>query len=290
MTRVAYVNGAYRPHAQAAVHVEDRGYQFADAVYEVWSVRGGALLDEEGHFARLSRSLGELSIAEPMPRAALKSVLLETARRNRVRDGIVYLQVSRGVAPRDHVFPTAPVRPSVVVTAKPVRVDALEAKATKGVGVITTPDIRWGRCDIKTVGLLANVLVKQQARAAGAGEAWMVDEGGFVTEGGSTNAWIVNADNALVTREATANILNGITRRAVMKVAQERQMRIEERAFTVAEAKAAKEAFITAATAMVTPVTHIDGDPVGDGTVGAVAKALRAAYIHDAVEVAHASA
>jgi D-alanine transaminase len=199
MGRIAYVNGRFVPHSDATVHIEDRGYQLADAVYEVWALFGGKLADPEGHFARLERSLGELSIAMPMSRAALTLVLREAVRRNRVTEGLVYLQVSRGVAPRDHAFPTPAVRPAVVITVSRVDRASSEARAAKGVGVVTTPENRWGRCDIKTVGLLPNVLAKQKARAAGAVEAWFVDDLGFITEGASSNAWIVDGEGRLRT-------------------------------------------------------------------------------------------
>ncbi len=279
MSRIAYVNGSYQRHAEAGVAIEDRGLQFADAVYEVWSLRHGVLLDSEGHFTRLERSLNELRIAMPMGIAALKAVIAETVRRNRLRDGLVYLQITRGVAPRNHVFPTTPVAPGVIITAKPVDWAAIDAKAATGARVVTVPDQRWARCDIKSTSLLPNVLAKQAAADARSEEAWMVDAEGYVTEGSSTNAWIVDREGALVTRDATANILNGITRRTIMSVAADRQMRVVERAFTVAEAQAAHEAFFTAATALVTPVVAIDGKPVGDGAPGPVAKALRAAYL-----------
>ena len=282
MSRVAYVNRRFVLHADASVHVEDRGYQFADGVYEVWSVFDGRLADSDGHFTRLARSLSELSIAPPMPRAALQAVLREVVRRNRLRDGLVYLQVTRGVAPRDHAFPRAGTKPSVVVTAKPVDVAAAQRRAEAGVAVVTTPETRWARCDIKTTGLLPNVLAKQAARAAGAYEAWFVDGGGHVTEGASTNAWIVTADGVLVTRDTGANILRGVTRAAVAELAASLQMRVEERAFTVAEALAAREAFLTAATAFVTPVVRIDGKPVGQGAPGPVALRLRSLYLQRA--------
>ena len=282
MSRIAYVNGRFVSHAGASVHVEDRGYQFADGVYEVWSVFGGRLADSEGHFTRLARSLSELSIAQPMPRAALEAVLREVVRRNRLRDGLVYLQVTRGVAPRDHAFPRAGTKPSVVVTAKPVDFAAAQRRAQAGVAVVTTPETRWARCDIKTTGLLPNVLAKQAARAAGAYEAWFVDGAGHVTEGASTNAWIVTADGVLVTRDTGANILRGVTRAAVAELAEGLQMRVEERAFTVAEALAAREAFITAATVFVTPVVRIDGAAVGQGSSGPVALRLRSLYLERA--------
>ena len=286
MGRIAYVNGRYTPHAEAAVHIEDRGYQLADAVYEVWAVFDGKLADAEGHFARLSRSLGELRVPEPMSRAALTVVLREVLRRNRIRNGMVYLQVSRGVAPRDHAFPTAPVSPAVVVTAKAVDPAAAEAKAAKGVAVITTPENRWGRCDIKTVGLLPNVLAKQAAKERGAAEAWFVDEMGLVTEGASSNAWILDRDGVLRTRDTNANILRGVTRLTLMDVIREAGLTVSEKPFSPAEAIEAKEAFITGAGSLVLPVVAVDGKPVGEGVPGPVAKRLRALYIERAKNTA----
>jgi D-alanine transaminase len=282
MSRVAYVNGVFQPHAGAVVHVEDRGFQFADGVYEVWAVFGGRLADFDGHMTRLERSLDELHIDRPMSREALTAVLREAVRRNRVRDGLVYLQVTRGTARRDHAFPAPGTPPSVVVTARSVDRGRQEAQATKGVAVITQPDTRWDRCDIKTVGLLPNVLTKEAAKRAGAAEAWLVDGDGLVTEGSSTNAWIVDADGVLRTRDTGANILRGITRAAVSALAAERQIRFEERPFTVGEAKGAREAFFTAASAFVTPVISIDGARIGDGKPGPVTQALRAAYLEQA--------
>jgi D-alanine transaminase len=282
MGRIAYVNGRFVPHGQAMVHIEDRGYQLADAVYEVWSLFDGRLADAEGHFARLERSLSELRITMPMSRRALALVLREAVRRNRVHDGLLYLQVSRGVAPRDHAFPDGPVRPSVVITAKALDRIAVEAKAAKGIGVVTTPENRWGRCDIKTVGLLPNVLAKQQAREAGAGEAWFVDELGFVTEGAASNAWILDADGRLRTRDTNANILRGVTRRTLMEVIAEEGLQVDERPFTPAEAVAAKEAFNTGAGALVMPVVSVDGKPIGNGAPGVLAMRLRRLYIERA--------
>ena len=279
MSRIAYVNGLYTRHAEACVHIEDRGYQFADGVYEVWAVFGGRLADAEGHFIRLDRSLAELKIPAPMSLAALKRVLQETIRRNRVADGMVYLQITRGVARRDHAFPVPEVSPSVVVTARSIDYVAAEAKAAHGVAVVTTPDIRWGRCDIKSVSLLPNVLAKQAAREQGAYEAWLVDKDGLVTEGSSTNAWIVDDQGRLRTRDLNANILRGITRTSLMALAQELQIQVIETPFTVEEAKSASEAFITAASAFVTPVVSIDGAPVGSGRPGPVARRLRELYL-----------
>ena len=281
MGRIAYVNGRFEHHGEAAVHIEDRGYQFADAVYEVWALFDGKLADPEGHFARLGRSLGELRIDMPMSRAALTAVLRETVRQNRVREGLVYLQVSRGVAPRDHAFPKD-VRPAVIVTVNRVDRQTSEARAAKGVGVITTPENRWGRCDIKTVGLLPNALAKQAARERGAVEAWFVDELGFVTEGASSNAWIVDADGALRTRDTNANILRGVTRHTLMDVLRDEGLKVDQRPFTPEEAKAAREAFITGAGSLVLPVVTVDGAPVGDGKVGPLASRLRRLYIERA--------
>lgn len=282
MGRIAYVNGRFVEHAKAVVHIEDRGYQFADAVYEVWALFDGKLSDPEGHFVRLERSLSELSIAMPMSRAALTTVLRETVRRNRIREGLVYLQVSRGVAPRDHAFPNPPVAPAVVITVSRVDREATEARAARGVAVVTTPETRWGRCDIKTVGLLPNALAKQKARAAGAVEAWYVDDLGLVTEGASSNAWIVDADGVLRTRDTNANILRGVTRLSLLDLAREAGFTVEERPFTPDEARAAKEAFITGAGSLVLPVIAVDGRPVGDGAPGPVAQRLRRLYIERA--------
>jgi D-alanine transaminase len=286
MGRIAYVNGRYQRHADAAVHIEDRGYQLADAVYEVWSVFGGQLADAEGHFARLARSLGELRIPEPMSRAALTIVLREVLRRNHVREGLIYLQVSRGVAPRDHAFPEGDLSPSVVITAKSLDRAASEAKAAKGIAVITTPENRWGRCDIKTVGLLPNVLARQAARERGAGEALFVDEMGLITEGASANAWILDGDGVLRTRDTQANILRGVTRRTLLDVIAEAGLKVEERPFTPEEMAEAKEAFITGAGSLVLPVIAIDGKPIGGGAPGPVAKRLRSLYIERAKQTA----
>ncbi len=282
MPRIAYVNGLYQRTAESFVSVEDRGFQFADAVYEVWSVFDGRLADSEGHLTRLERSLKELQIAPPMSRGALLAVLGEVVRRNHLREGMVYLQISRGAAPRDHVFPLADTPATVVITAKPVDRMAAAQKAQTGIAVISTPDIRWGRCDIKTVGLLPAVLAKQAAKEQGAGEVLFVDKDGFVTEGGSTNVWIVDANGTLITRDVTANILSGVTRLNLISLAQELGYNVTERAFTVAEAQAAQEVFVTAATSLVLPVVRIDGRAVGDGKPGTIALNLREAYIERA--------
>ncbi|WP_417496024.1 D-amino-acid transaminase [Maricaulis sp.] len=279
MTRFAYVNGRYLPQNEALIHIEDRGFQFADAIYEVWSVRSGDLLDADGHFGRLERSLAELRITNPKSRVGYRLVIAELLRRNRVRDGLVYLQISRGRARRDHAFPAADTRPTVVMTAKRLDPAAADRRADHGVAVITRPDERWARCDIKTVNLLPNVLAKQAALEAGAAEAWLVDGAGKVTEGSSTNAWILNADGVLVTRQADHAILHGITRSTIMNRAAALGYRVEERSFSVEEAQSAREAFMTSATTFVTSITSIDGRPVGNGAPGSVAIALRAAYL-----------
>jgi len=277
MSRVAYVNGRFVPHGDAAVHVEDRGYQFADGVYEVVLVQDGALVDEAPHLDRLDRSLRELRIDEPMSRPALMSVMRELLRRNRIRTGLVYMQVTRGVAKRDHPFPKN-AKPSIVMTCKRISIPKGET-VENGVKVITIPDIRWKRCDIKTVSLLPNVLGKQQAREAGAYEAWQVDDGGNVTEGTSTNAWIVTKDGQLITRNANEAILNGITRLTILKLAEREGLKFVERAFSVDEAKDAREAFVSSATSFVTPVTQIDDQVVGNGKAGSLSAKLRESYL-----------
>jgi D-alanine transaminase len=278
MSRIAYVNGRYLPRAQAAVSIEDRGYNFADGVYEVCEVRGGRLIDERRHIDRLKRSLAELRIAEPMSSAALGHVLRETVRRNRVHDGIVYIQVSRGIARRDHAFPPDGTRPSLMVTARSIDLAAHEKIAAEGIAVITVPDERWARVDIKSISLLPNVLAKQAAREQGAREAWLVDKTGKVTEGSSSNAWIINRDGKLLTRSLGRDILAGITRTVLLDVIKAHDLVLEERAFTVEEAYAAREAFVTSATQAVMPVVRIDGRPIGNGAPGLVATALRRDY------------
>jgi D-alanine transaminase len=275
MSRIAYVNGRYRPHSEAMIHVEDRGFQFADGVYEVCEVRAGRLVDERRHMARLKRSLDALRIESPMSFAALGIVLRETVRRNRVRDGLVYLQVTRGTARRDHGFPPAGTAPGIVVTARALDPARGERIAAEGIAVITVPDNRWARVDIKAVSLLPNVLAKQAAREQGAREAWFVDAQGFITEGSSSNAWIVTADGEVITRPADHSILNGISRAVVLDAVAAQGLTLIERAFTVREAQAAREAFVTAASQIVQPVVRIDGKPVGGGRPGPVAIALR---------------
>jgi D-alanine transaminase len=278
MPRIAYVNGRYVAHRDASVHIEDRGYQFADGVYEVCEVARGYIVDMTRHLDRLNRSLTELGIAWPMARKALEMILREVIRRNRVTDGLVYLQVTRGVANRDHVFPANGTVPALVVTAKRTDPALSSKKAETGLKVITVPENRWDRVDIKTIGLLPNVLARQKAKEAGAQEAWFVDADGTVKEGAATNAWIVTENGKLVTRPAESGILRGITRTTIFDVAAQLGLEIEERGFSVDEAKAAREAFISAASTVVMPVVAIDGQPVANGHPGSVALSLREAF------------
>ncbi len=277
MTRVAYVNGRYLPHNAAHVHIEDRSMQFADGVYEVVAVLDGKLVDKDWHHERLERSLGELGIGVPMSRAALDSVLDEVVRRNRVDEGLVYLQVGRGVAPRNHVFPEN-VRPSVVATARTAR-PASATTLTEGVRVISAPDQRWRRCDVKSVALLANVLTKQSAAEAGAFEAWQVDDDGMVTEGTHSNAWIVDQDGNIVTRPESNAILSGITRRRLLALARDAGLSVVERAFSLEEAKGAREAFLTSTSSFVVPVVQIDDSIIANGQPGTVAERLLDLYL-----------
>ncbi len=274
---VAYVAGRYVQRRNAAVHIEDRGYQFADGVYEVIAVRRGSLVDEELHYDRLKRSLDSLFIEMPCSRAALGVIVGQIVRRNGLADGIVYLQVTRGVAPRNHAFPAAGTRPTLTVTASRLKPPAPEI-VERGVSVVSVPESRWARRDIKSVSLLPNVLAKQEAQRQGAYEAWFVEENGEVTEGSSTNAWIVTDGQEVVTRPLGPQILAGITRHSVIEAARQANIRITERPFTLEEAKAAREAFVTSTTSFVLPVVSIDGRPVGDGKPGPVARALLSAY------------
>lgn len=277
MPRYAYVNGAYLPHYEAGVHIEDRGFQFADSVYEAIAMINGQLADETGHLDRLERSLSELSIAMPVSRDNLRFILRETARKNRLRNANIYIQVTRGVAKRDFAFPADDVPSTLVITARAFHFDK-DIPVQKGVRVITVPDIRWKRRDIKTTGLLAQVLAKQQAIDAGVYDAWMVDDRGYVTEGSASNAWIVTQDGKLVTRQATHSILRGVTRTALSKLSADLGVVVEERAFTVDEACQAREAFCTGAIALIVPVIELDGHQIGDGQPGPVAKKLYESY------------
>lgn len=284
MSRIAYVNGRYVQFSDAVVHIEDRGYQFADGVYEVCEIRSGFLVDERRHLERLDRSLGALRIVAPLASRPLAFVLRETIKRNRVTDGLVYVQVTRGVARRDHGFPVPDVTPSVVVTARSLDPEKIDSVAATGIAVVTVPETRWARVDIKSIGLLPNVLARQAAKDNGAREAWFVDTDGTVTEGASSNAWIVSRDGILITHESSRRILTGITYKVLKKVVAAQGLQFAERAFTVGEALEAREAFITSATQTVMPVVRVDGKPIGTGQPGEVAKSLRRLF-HQAAEL-----
>ncbi|MDB5371656.1 MAG: D-amino acid aminotransferase [Belnapia sp.] len=274
MSRIAYVNGRYVDQRLAEVNIEDRGYQFGDGIYEVVHLYAGRFVDEAPHLARLERSLAEIRLPMPMSRAALRHVLAEVARRNRVTEGLLYMQVTRGVARRDHAFPSGAVPPALVVTVKriapyPVSVDRWGAKA------ITLPDLRWARRDIKSINLLPNCLARQAAREQGAIEAILYDEAtGMVTEGAATSFWIVDAAGMVRTRHLDHSILPGCTRGALLAEMRAAGLAFEEREFSLAEARGAREAFLTSATSFVKPIVALDGAPVGDGTVGPVVRRL----------------
>lgn len=272
MSRIAYVNGRYVLHNSPAVQIEDRGLQFADSVYEVVLVSGNRLIDEEPHLDRLDRSLAALRLAPAMSRPALKRVMREVVRRNRINLGMLYMQLTRGTAPRSAGFPPNP-KTTLIMMARPIAVPDPE-KLAQGVGVVTVPDIRWRRRDIKSTSLLPNVLAKQQGVDAGAHDAWMVDENGFITEGSASNAWIVTKDKELITRPSSPDILRGITRMAVIELARDLGITFVERPFTVAEVRKAKEAFMTSATICILPVTRIDGKAIGNGRAGELTQAL----------------
>jgi D-alanine transaminase len=278
LPRIAYVNGRYLRPRDALVSIEDRGYQLSDGIYEVCEVREGAIIDERRHLERLRRSLDELRIRLPVSPSALAVVMRETIRRNRVRNGIVYVQMTRGVARRDFSFPPPGTAPSLVVTARSLDMAGNEKKAQQGIAVITVPEARWARPDIKSISLLPNVLAKQAARDHGAAEAWFVDREGRVTEGASSNAWIVTQDGRLVTRPADNGILRGITRTVLIEAIKARNLLFDERPFTVEEAYRAREAFVTAASQIVMPVVRIDDRPIGGGAPGPVARALRESF------------
>ncbi|MGG5808448.1 D-amino-acid transaminase [Falsiroseomonas sp. CW058] len=274
MSRIAYVNGRYLPQSEASVNIEDRGYQFGDGIYEVVHLHDGRYVDEDLHLARLERSLREIRLPMPMSRAALSVVLREVAARNRVTEGLLYMQVTRGVARRDHAFPAKPVPPALVVTVRriapyPTDVDRWAASC------ITLPDLRWARRDIKSVNLLPNCLARQAAKERGAIEAILYDEAtGMVTEGAATTFWIVDEQGAIRTRHLDQVILPGCTRGALMAELRQAGIAYDERAFTLDEMRRAREAFITSATSFVKPIIRIDGAPVGDGQVGPVVRRL----------------
>ena len=285
MSRIAYVDGVYQPIDMPGIHVEDRGYQFADGVYEVCAVHNARPVDEEAHLDRLEHSLAELGIAAPMSRAAMKIVVRETLARNRIRNGIVYMQVTRGVASREHNYP-AGLKPVLVVTARHSDPARRASVLRAGISVITVPDQRWARCDIKSISLLPNVLARQAAKDRGVQEAWQVDADGMVTEGAATNAWIVDNAGVLRTRPADGGILNGIVRQTIIGLLGELGLTFEERAFSVKEALSARECFSTASTLAVFPVVNIDGQNIGDGKPGAVARQIVNRYDqHSLIEI-----
>lgn len=275
MVRVVYVNGSYLPYAKARIHVEDRGFQFADAVYEVCEVQEGNVVDLSRHLTRLHRSLKELQMPPPMSNGALHLIIGEVLRRNYVKNGLVYLQVTRGTAPRDFVFPFKKVKPTLVILARSLDPEKLKAKAEAGISVKSAPDLRWKRCDLKTVMLLPAVLAKEEAQKNGSQEAWFIDDKGFVTEGGSSNAWIVLKDGTVVTRHLDEHILGGVTRSTVLDLILSLGLRLQERPFCLSEAHGAAEAFVTSASATVMPVVKIDGQQVGAGKPGPVTRTLR---------------
>jgi len=279
MSRIVYVNGEFLPEAEAKISVFDRGFLFADGVYEVTSVLGGKLIDFEGHRARLHRSLTELEIPAPVEDEELLSIHRELVERNGIEEGMVYMQVTRGAADRDFIYPEDP-KPSLVLFTQ-VMTLTQSPKAEKGLNIVSIEDQRWARRDIKTVQLLYPSMGKMAAKAAGADDAWMVEEGA-VTEGTSNNAYIVTRDGKIVTRQLSNAILHGITRKAVLRFAREAQMVVEERAFTIEEAQDAAEAFVTSATTFVMPVVSIDGVTLGDGKPGPVTRRLREIYLDEA--------
>jgi len=278
MARIAYVNGTYVSTRDALVHINDRGFQFADGVYEGISVRRGNIIDLEAHLDRLWRSLGELAITPPMDRGPLRIVLGEVIRRNLFSDAFVYIQITRGVAARDHAIPSGDIPASLIVTCKRLNFDDVKKRALSGVAGTTQPDIRWGRCDVKSTGLLPNILAKQAARETGAFEAILVDDDGYITEGSSTNIWVVTEGGDLVTRPTTDNILAGITRARLKIITEKLKIGVKEAKISVEDAKKAREIFLTSATSCATPIIKLDGQKIGDGTVGPVAKRLIEAY------------
>ncbi len=278
MPRYAYINGSYTAHNKACIHIEDRGFQFADGVYEVIACIHGCLADERGHLDRLQRSLSELGMDMPVSRQTLQLIFRELLRKNRLKNANIYIQVTRGIARRDFPFPDHETTPlSLIVTTWPFRFDG-NPRVKDGARVITVPDQRWARRDIKTIALLPQVLAKQHAVEAGAYEAWMLDKNGYITEGSSSNAWIVSQDNKLITREPSHDILRGVTRTAIDKLRQEMGIEWEERPFTPEEAYRAQEAFTTAAVALVVPVIAIDDHKIGTGKPGPVALGLYKEY------------
>ncbi len=278
MSDIAYVNGAFVAHQNAQISIDDRGLQFGDAVYEVWAVKSGNLLDSDGHFERLWRSLGEMQIDFHMSRKSLEIIIREMIRRNRLVNGIVYLQISRGTALRDHPFPKNATA-NIIITTRAKDFDALNRKAAKGLNIKTQSDNRWGRVDIKTINLLPNVLAKQSALDEGFDDVWFIDDDGYITEGSAQNAWIITKSHEFVTRDISNAILSGITRKSIAKIIQEKGFTLVERKFTLAEVLEAKEAFVTSATSFVTPVVSINGATIGNGVSGEFAHQLRLEYL-----------
>ncbi len=283
MSRIVYLNGAYLPEEEAKVSIFDRSFLFADGVYEVTSVIDGKLVDFDGHARRLARSLGELNMPAPCGDDELLEIHRELVRRNELTEGMIYLQVSRGTADRDFAWSDDMTPTLALFTQSKALVDSPAAR--RGLKVISVEDMRWGRRDIKTVQLLFPSMAKMEAKAQGKDDAWLVEDG-FVTEGTSNNAYIVTREGTIVTRDLSTRILHGITRAAVLRFAREAQMKIEERPFTIEEARDAAEAFVTAASAFVTPVVEIDGQPVGSGAPGPVATRLREVYIEESRKAA----
>jgi len=277
MSRIAYFDGQYVPIDHPAVQIEDRGYQFGDGIYEVIALRNGKLFDVDLHLSRMQRSLAEVDMPMPVSRAVLDIIIAETVRRNRLRNGAIYIQISRGVARRDQNYNPG-IRPVLVVTARPTSVAKRQHLLTHGVRVRTYPDLRWGRCDIKTISLIANVMARAQARREGADEAWFYDSNGFVTEAAVANAWICDREGVLRTQPEGPSILGGITRQVVLAVADALNLKVDLRPFTVQEALEARECFATSSTMLISPVVAIDDQPIGNGQVGEIAQALSAHY------------
>ena len=276
MPKIAFVNGSYRNIHKASIEIEDRGFQFADGVYEVIALTNEVLIDLDFHLDRLNRSLTEINIKWPMSRESVMAICAEVIRRNRLTHGSLYIQITRGVTARDFSYPNG-MKPSLVIYGRRSRSNQTSSKV-QGIKVISTRDIRWGRCDIKSISLLASVLAKTQANHKIAQEAWLLNEDGFVTEGASSNAWIVPRPNVIQTHPENSSILSGITRLRTIKLAQEKSIKVIERPFSINEAKKAKEAFLTSSTLFVQPIVDIDGSQIGDGEIGSTTKTLIKSY------------
>lgn len=279
MGRIAYVNGRYVPHESAYIHIEDRGYQFSDGVYEGIGIRRGQLIDLDEHLDRLDNSLKGLQISQPMSRQSLKFVLMQLCKKNKTRDGFLYLQITRGVARRDHPFPAHTIKPAMTATVKRLDYDAILTRAHHGISVCTVEDQRWKRRDIKSISLLPNILAKQEARKEGFFEAVQINQDNFITEGSSTNIWMIDHKNTLLTHPVNQDILNGITRCRIITLAQELQIPVKERPFTVKEALCAKEMFLSSTTAGALPITKIDNTQIANGQAGPISLKLAKAYI-----------